>query len=403
MRTDAGLVIPWRHDVDIKGSEGEAMNASDYLKYFRQRVVVGTGISEVHLGIMDVANRSVSERLDIGLYDRIKNYQRFLESHINLLLINELLLEGGFDPYETPISDGASDRVSIKFKEIDTESQIKRENNAVFKFVSNAITSEEMREEMGMDPLTPEQEKRLQAQMILMPMAAMTARAMNTPGSGTSPGQAQPKSPNQAKPKSTSSGATNKSRPSNQYGTRLSPKVTHGHLLPPELYESDSSLNGILQRINDSPFPNDAAEEEFENIVSFIFSQAETGLWRSVADHGGALSPGWLEEITKAARTRVHALISLFHQQIDTSGVLLPIAVEMLEDSVSRLGWNFYQAGYLYGTSFAIEGELKLTSGSEECEICERVCNQPLNREYITFERLLAIVHSPCNLKLENT
>jgi hypothetical protein len=403
MRTDSGLVIPWRHAIDIKGSEGEAMNINDYLKYFRQRVVTGTGLSEVHLGIMDVANRAVTERLDIGLYDKVKTYQRLFEGHVTLLMFNELLLEGGFDPYETPLLTSDADRVSMHFGEIDTESQVKRENNTVFKWVSNAITHEEMREELGLDPISPEEEKRLQAQMILLPMQAMAA--MSRAPDGTSSGQTQPKSPNQAKPKSkstSSSGAANKSQPRNQYGTRLAPKITHGSLLPPDINESESSLGDILHRIGAHQSPREAAEEEFENLVSYAFEQAETGLWRSLMEYGGALLPGWLEEITGAGRTRIHSIISLYQQQLDASGVLLPIAIEMLNDSIQRLGWNFRQAGYLYGAAFSLNKEVQLSSGSEGCEICEQVCGQVIDRDYITFERLLAVVHSPCSLKLDN-
>jgi hypothetical protein len=58
MPTEGSIVTPERHSIEALGSEGKALDASVYLKYFEKRVLAGLGMSELALGRGDTSNRS---------------------------------------------------------------------------------------------------------------------------------------------------------------------------------------------------------------------------------------------------------------------------------------------------------------------------------------------------------
>lgn len=148
---DGGIVVPERHNITTIGVKGKALDVSNYLKYFEQRVFTGLGVSETMMGRGDTTNRSTADNMTTEMHDRIKAYQTQMAMFIDEFIFNELLREGGFDPLLRP-----EDMVSFKFKEIDIENKIKTENQAIQKFTNNAITHEELRLELGMDPVTDE-------------------------------------------------------------------------------------------------------------------------------------------------------------------------------------------------------------------------------------------------------
>ena len=153
LRAEGGLILPHRHDVEVIGGQGESLDASSYLEHFKERVAVGLGVAPHHLGMtMNGGNRAMSERLDTALYDKIKNYQRLFSEMIRLNIFNELLFEGGFDPIVNPSDSNTSDRCFFKFREIDVDTQVKKESHIIQKFVNNVLTLDEARLALNMDP-----------------------------------------------------------------------------------------------------------------------------------------------------------------------------------------------------------------------------------------------------------
>lgn len=245
MRSEAGLVLPERHDVEVIGAEGSALDATKYLQHFMNRALAGLGISAHHLGIMgEGGNRSVTDRLDAALYDKVKTYQKELADMIRLEIFTELLIEGGFDPITHPLLEGISDRCMFRFREIDADSQIKRETHELQKWSLNAVTDRELRLALNMAPDRPEEETlaAMQARMsIAQTDAAAEAQARFQPpalakGADGSTKQLQPaQKPDAATPASkgirnpsnNQRGVGNKIRPSNQFGRRTSPNVRH--------------------------------------------------------------------------------------------------------------------------------------------------------------------------------
>lgn len=269
LRTEGGIILPERHDVDVIGGKDKALEVSDYLMQFKERVAVGLGLSPHHLGMLSSANRSVTDRLDIALYDKIKLYQAYIEDCVRLYIFNPLLREGGFDPITTPYKDGPSDRCYMRFREIDIDTQIKKETHSIQKFAANSITLEELRLQIGENPnidfshllmtMTAQvqaaaQVHVAQVQAQLQPTTTKQSKT-STGGSSTStttppkalppaatkPDAIQPSSggsPNQKNDK----GLKNKIRPANQFGRRSSPNVRH---------LDDSILNDIIELLDE--------------------------------------------------------------------------------------------------------------------------------------------------------
>ena len=246
LRSEGGLVLPERHDVEVIGAQSKALDAQGYLDHFRGRVIAGLGLSPHHLGVMmEGGNRAVTDRLDIALYDKVKMYQGYMGRMIMLHMLNELLVEGGFNPITPPIREGISDRCLFRFREIDVDSQIKRESHELLKWQSNAINLEELRIAFNMSPDVPEEELHaaMQARMAIAQTDAAAeaqARFAPPPTIKTATGGQKPIQPKNKPdavtpaskgvrnpPQGTRRSVGNKVRPSNQFGRRTSPNVRH--------------------------------------------------------------------------------------------------------------------------------------------------------------------------------
>jgi len=204
LRSEGALVMSNRHDVEVLGASGNALDASKYLDHFKERVAIGLGVYPHHLGMTSNASQAMTDRLDIALYDKIKEYQRKFEDSMRLFIFNELLLEGGFDPYRNPELDGTSDRCYFKFNEIDSDTEVKKGAYVIQKVLAGIQTVPEGRLELGMKP-----------EMDIESISP-NANPENSTGATAS---------NSKTPKNNRKGSDNIIRPANQYGTRTSPDI----------------------------------------------------------------------------------------------------------------------------------------------------------------------------------
>lgn len=143
-RLDSMFIVPERHK--IEAVKNDYLDASAYLKYFRQRIFTGLGVSESTMGIGDTANRSTSDNQSSDLIDLVKDFQQNFTNQFQKI-INEILFEGGYDPtlnYE--------DVVKFDFVEIEQSSKISRENHEIQKWLSNLQSLEETRLNIGYEP-----------------------------------------------------------------------------------------------------------------------------------------------------------------------------------------------------------------------------------------------------------
>ena len=187
MSTDAVLVVPERYKLETVGGDATALDVSNYLKYFRQRIFAGLGVSDSVMGIGDTANKSTSDNMSADLNDGVKDFQETFAMQLQQKIINEILFEGGFDPTLNP-----DDEVLFSFVEIEQSAKIARENHAMQMFMQNAITFEEMRMEMNRDVIVDEE--RLQFKM--MAGAPAEAEAATEASAAQTDNQNQPENQN---------------------------------------------------------------------------------------------------------------------------------------------------------------------------------------------------------------
>lgn len=233
MRSEGGLILPFRHDVEVIGANNTALDASEYLNHFKERVAVGLGVAPHHLGMMmGGGNRSMTDRLDTALYDKVKQYQQLFSEMIRVHIFNEILFEGGFDPMTNPMESDASDRCYFKFNEIDVDTQVKKETHIIQKFTNSVISLPEARTLLGIDPDYDDKElfAGIQAKM-QMELAANQAElaANNAPAPKTSDGQKSASKGERNLP-SRKKGPNNIIRPANQQGRRTSPNIRRSDL-----------------------------------------------------------------------------------------------------------------------------------------------------------------------------
>lgn len=147
MDVESMLVTTERVEIKPIASD-KVIDAEPYLKYMESRVFSGLGIPEIMFGRGNTANRSTGDNMTSEMADRIRAMQRVIETFFNEFIIKELLMEGGYDPVLNP-----DQKVEFKFNDNDVDVEIKKQVHAIYKYEHSAITEDEMREEIGMDPI----------------------------------------------------------------------------------------------------------------------------------------------------------------------------------------------------------------------------------------------------------
>ena len=142
MAIDGTVITNEKTEIKVIGAEGNALSAEGYLKYFEQRVFSALGVSEAQMGRGGA--KQDADSMESQAHDTVKHIQRTMSIFIQEYIINELLLEGGFNPI---INE--DDKVNFVFHEINIDTKIKVENHEMAKFQSNMITFEEMRKNLG--------------------------------------------------------------------------------------------------------------------------------------------------------------------------------------------------------------------------------------------------------------
>lgn len=212
---DGGFITSERVEVKPIASD-KVINAEPYLKYLESRVFSGLGIPAILFGRGETSNRSTGDNMANEMSDRVKAMQSIIACFINEFIIDDLLLEGGYDPILNQ-----EDVVLFKFNENDLDSKIKKENHFLLMWQGNAITENEMRAEIGRDPI----EDRTGIYSLLY---------------GN---------------KDTADEVKNKETPANQHGTKTSPKKTTNNIingLITDLYtDTISNIRNCSNEYND--------------------------------------------------------------------------------------------------------------------------------------------------------
>lgn len=249
MEREGGLVTS--HTVDIKAvASDKIINAAPYLKYFEERVFTGIGIPGIMFGRGNTANRSTGDNMASEVADRVRAYQRVFEMFFNSNVVNELLLEGGFDPILNE-----DDVVTFQFKENDVDRQHKIQNQAVFLYEHHAITEDEMRDMIGKDTLDDGDGR---AKMYLNIVQQQQA-TMKTSNSGDGNGGDGDES-------------SNKAQPTNQHGKKATAKKQTNYKLSDMVSIFDEVRGDVLNSLEilDEKNSDDEFFSKAENIDEFL-------------------------------------------------------------------------------------------------------------------------------------
>ena len=160
MDVEGGLVTTERVKITPIASD-KVIDAEPYLKYMESRVFSGLGIPEIMFGRGNTSNRSTGDNMTSEMADRIRAICRTIENFFNSFIIKELLMEGGYDPILNP-----DQAVEFRFNDNDLDVMIKKQVHAIYKYEHNSITEDEMREEIGMDPIPDSEREKLFVEII---------------------------------------------------------------------------------------------------------------------------------------------------------------------------------------------------------------------------------------------
>ena len=160
MDVEGGLVTTERVKITPIASD-KVIEAEPYLRYMESRVFSGMGIPEIMFGRGNTANRSTGDNMTSEMADRIRAICRVIEMFFNSFIIKELLMEGGYDPVLNP-----DQSVEFRFNDNDVDVMIKKQVHAIYKYEHNAITEDEMRDELGMDPIPDGDREKLFVELI---------------------------------------------------------------------------------------------------------------------------------------------------------------------------------------------------------------------------------------------
>ena len=166
------------------------------LTYFRARVLSGLGMSSIAMGEGDTANRSTAQVISAEMQSTSAKFQRLLKKGIEFYIVRELLYETGYT--EFTLDD--TNMVYIAIPEVDLAEKVRREAHYLNLYLSNGLTEDELRKELGRDILSDPEREDLYLHKVQIPLAK--AQAM-------------------AKAVASENSSENTSRPTNQYGTQL--------------------------------------------------------------------------------------------------------------------------------------------------------------------------------------
>ena len=148
---DGVFITNEKTEIKAIGSEGNAMNMQPYLNYFEQRVFSALGVSAAQMGRGGA--KQDADSMEQQVHDTVKFIQRMMSEFIEKKMLMELLLEGGFNPFEK------DNYVDYVFEEISLETKIKKENHEINKYQSNVTTFNEARRRMGLKDEADDEEQ----------------------------------------------------------------------------------------------------------------------------------------------------------------------------------------------------------------------------------------------------
>lgn len=343
MDVEGGMVTTERVNISSIASN-QIIDAKEYLKHFEQRAFTVLGVSELMMGRGGTASRSTGDNLSSDFKDRIKALQKVMATFINEFMVKEILMEGGFDPVLNP-----DDKVEFRFNEIDMDSKIKLENQAVFLYEHNAISEDEMRELIGRDPIDDgEGRAKMHLQMVTIAQATALAALAPTPAGGSSASASGDK-----KKKATD----NKTKPTNQHGTKTSPKKqTNGRHVRymQEMLLEYTTLNEAIKALIERYYQYGSKEHLKSINGSLMYTEGR--LLELTTQY-------WGEEVTEKVRIPFHRMTENLREEVMSTIDKVEGVAEASDIAQAVFDVFTDRLGHISNEAFAISESLAEVNG----------------------------------------
>lgn len=202
---DPLIVMPERHQFQLQ-TVSSLPDITNYINHFKQKVYSAFGLPSIAFAEGGTSSRSTADMQMKTAFDRVRELQNIISDKFNTQIISQILRDGG---YKYP-TDEAND-VKMRFADPDVDMKIKKENQSVFLYEHNAVTFDELRQLLGMRPLTEKEKQHLHLYEITKPTAEFAMEAKeNMLGSSDE----------------SSAETSNLVQPENQYSKKLSATTT---------------------------------------------------------------------------------------------------------------------------------------------------------------------------------
>lgn len=262
-----GITTSERVEVKAIGSESLALRVESYLEYFKDRVMLGLGVSDIDMGIGDSSGKATGQIISQTLKEAVINKQDAISEFITHVLFKPLLVESGM--YEAEYMIPEEDLVKFKFNHVDQDARIKIESHILNMFNSGLLSINEARLEIGYKEIGDKEISRIgkDKEMILPTYQVETAKVA---AAAAAQSKKENSSGNKTKAEGAKKASASKTSPKNQFSDSLFPIEEIKAALPNKTLLSEYIENHIksVVDISDSQMDNNV-----KDIVS-VFSDA---------------------------------------------------------------------------------------------------------------------------------
>lgn len=262
-----GITTSERVEVKAIGSESLALRVESYLEYFKDRVMLGLGVSDIDMGIGDSSGKATGQIISQTLKEAVINKQDAISEFITHVLFKPLLVESGM--YEAEYMIPEEDLVKFKFNHVDQDARIKIESHILNMFNSGLLSINEARLEIGYKEIGDKEISRIgkDKEMILPTYQVETAKVA---AAAAAQSKKENSSGNKTKAEGAKKASASKTNPKNQFSDSLFPIEEIKAALPNKTLLSEYIENHIksVVDISDSQMDNNV-----KDIVS-VFSDA---------------------------------------------------------------------------------------------------------------------------------
>lgn len=261
-----GITTSERVEVKAIGSESLALRVESYLEYFKDRVMLGLGVSDIDMGIGDSSGKATGQIISQTLKEAVINKQDAIAEFVTNFLLKPLLVESG--RYEAEYEIPEEDLVKFRFNHVDQDARIKIESHILNMFNSGLLSINEARAEIGYKEISDKEISRIgkDKEMILPTYQVETAKVAAT---AAVQAKKENSSGNKTKAEGAQKAASSKTNPKNQFSDSLD-----SSLFPIENIRAASANKTLLSEYIENHVKSviDISDTQSDNNVKDIVS-----------------------------------------------------------------------------------------------------------------------------------